>query len=774
MSEVIKKISPEYKEMIEQINGKDFSGFSDDEIKSYSLNLRERVEKYCTESQQNDFNQRTEFLTEAFALVKEAVYRKLDIRVYDEQLWTGMVLNDNAVAQMATGEGKTIAAVFSAFLNSLDYGAVHIFTFNDYLAKRDATTMKPIYNMLGISVDYLYSGQDFDERKKAYSCDVTYMTVKECGFDYLKEFLAESPDELIQPDFNYAIVDEADSILIDEARIPLVMAAKTDQSHKIDLFRVYEAVEKLDKDVDFEIDDYGNNIFLTENGIEKLEKILETENLYDDKNMDLIVSVNNALFAKELLKRDVDYIVKENKIELVDEFTGRIADKRHWPHGLHEAIEAKERIDPSKKGQILGQITLQNFMKIYPRLAGMTGTAESAAKEFDNTYDLKVHIIPTHHPMIRVDHPNRIFVDKETKMHHIIKEIEKAHSSRRPVLIGTSSVTESESLSKSLEDKGIECRVLNAKNNAREAQLISNAGCSGTVTVSTNMAGRGIDIKLGGEDPADHERVVSLGGLLIIGTNLHESVRVDNQLRGRAGRQGDPGESKFFISIEDDIFIKYKFKDLIPDRHLKKHTDGLFESPKVLKEAARLQKIVEGSHYDIRDSLMKYTVMIQEQSEYIRNMRLEIFHLSNDESYMLKESFPDKYADLRSLYDPIFIHEQEKLLALRTINQSWADYLENMSYVKDSIHILKMSGMDPLFEYNKILFESFEELKENIRLKTQEYMETARFNENGFMLEQIGLKKPESIRTYVVSSTADQLNLFPFLESLTKIAKKRW
>ncbi len=772
MADVITKLSNRYRTLIEKINYIDYSSSSDADIKISADELRKDIDDFLN-SGKSDFNHDDNFIITAFSLVKEAVLRKLGIHVYDEQLWAALVLNDNSLVEMATGEGKTIAAVFSAFLNSLDYGAVHVFTFNDYLARRDATMMQDVYEALGTSVGYIYSGQSHESRKNSYKCHVTYMTVKECGFDYLREFMAETADDILLPDFNYTIVDEADSILIDESRIPLVIAGNTSVKHGIDLFEMSRAVGKLKIDEHYEIDEYGSNVFLNEDGIEELEKLLKIENLYDESNMDLIVSVNNALYAKELVKKDIDYIVRNDSIELVDEFTGRIAEKRHWPHGLHEAIEAKEEILPSEKGQILNQITLQNFIKMYPRLSGMTGTASTSAKEFDNTYNLKVHVIPTHHTMIRIDQPDILFTDKVVKTEYIVKEIIKAHSISRPVLIGTASVEESEELSGHLAAKGIPCEVLNAKNDEREASLIAKAGCSSSVTVSTNMAGRGIDIKLGGDDEFDHLKVVSLGGLLIIGTNRHESVRVDNQLRGRAGRQGDPGESKFFISIEDNIFEKYNFSELITGMDYYSE-DGIITNKKIIKEATRLQKIVEGSNYDIRDSLLKYTVMLQEQSENLRKMRTKIFNMNNSESLILKKINPDRYEYLCSNFTAEFVHSQERILAMRIINQAWVDYLDNMSYIKDSIHILKMSGMDPLYEYNKILFESFTDLKNNIEEQIVSYVGESEMTLDGFDFEKLGLVYPESTWTYVVSNTSDQLNLFPFIESLTKISKKKW
>ncbi|MHB8961739.1 MAG: preprotein translocase subunit SecA, partial [Saccharofermentanales bacterium] len=523
---------------------------------------------------------------------------------------------------------------------------------------------------------------------------------------------------------------------------------------------------------DYEVDDYESNVYLTEYGIGRAEKFLDIDNLYNEDNMDMVVALNNALFAEVLVKKDVDYIVKDEKIHLVDEFTGRVAHKRHWPHGLHEAIEAKEGLKSSKKGRILSQVTLQNFMRLYPRLSGMTGTAVPAAEEFDNTYNLKVHVIPTHNRMIRQDNQDLIYSGKEAKTRAIVSSIKEAHTNGRPVLIGTGSVEESEDLYARLLDADIRCNVLNAKNDEMEAQLIAMAGDSYAVTVSTNMAGRGIDIRLGGKDEANRDFVINRDGLLVIGTNRHESLRVDSQLRGRAGRQGDPGESQFYISIEDEIFVKYNFTDLIPAKILSRYDNELIDDEKLFREASRLQRIVQGLHFDIRSTLSKYTVMLQEQSNHIRTMRNRILSSEDAFSPYMEKLNPARFKSLCHEFGRIHVCSSEKLLCLRVINNSWAEYLDNMDYIKDSIHIMKMSGKDPLFEYNKILFESFIELKENIQSEISELLDRVVITENGIDLDELGLSKPSSTWTYIVSNTNEQLQLFPFLDALAKVAKK--
>ncbi len=770
MYETIQKMSPESSDILRRIHAIDLSGLSDGEICGKAAEWKTGTAAFTAGGAMPEFT--PDFIAGGFALVKEAVFRTLGLRAYDEQLWAGLVLSGGGIAEMATGEGKTIAAAFPAFIHCVAGIHVDIYTFNDYLAKRDAHWLKPVYDMLGITSGHLQEGQSFAERKAAYACDVTYMTARESGFDYLREFTAESRDELFSHRFEYAIVDEADSILIDEARIPLVIAESTDLSQKADLSGIAELARTLEPGRDYEIDEYESNVYLTEEGIGRSETRLGIGNLYDEENIETVVALNNALFAAELLKKDVDYIVRDGKIHLVDEFTGRVAQKRHWPHGLHEAIEAKEGLPPSKKGRILSQITLQNFMRLYPRLSGMTGTAVPAAEELDNTYDLKVHVIPTHHPMIRRDRKDQIYSSRAAKSRAVLAAIREAYEAGRPVLIGTASVEESEDLYARLQEEQIPCRVLNARNDEMEAPLIAMAGDTRSVTVSTNMAGRGIDIRLGGADEENRDFVLARGGLLVLGTNRHESLRVDNQLRGRAGRQGDPGESRFFISIEDDIFVKYGFSELVPSRLLTGYKDERITDEKILREASRLQRIVQGLHADIRSSLSKYTVMIQEQSSHIRSLRSGILLADIRVSPYMEKLHPERFAGLCRTFGREHVCGCEKILCLRVINNAWAEYLDNMSYVRDSIHIMKMSGKDPLFEYNKILFDSFLELKENIRSEISELLASAVIDENGIDMEGLGFSRPSSTWTYLVSDSAEQLQLFPFLDSLMKIAQR--
>lgn len=512
-------------------------------------------------------------LVRAFALVKEAVKRTLGFEVYDVQLLAAISLNSKKIIEMNTGEGKTLVAVFPAYLNSLYDKGVHILTFNDYLAKRDALWMGPIYELLGVSVGFIQEGMDKEAKREAYDKDITYVTAKEAGFDYLRDSLCYDKKHLIHRSLHFAIVDEADSILIDEARIPLVIAVSTKEAN-MNLLRVQEAIASLIPKEDYKIDEYGENVYLTEQGIDRVEEFLQCGNLYTEENFILLQQVNCALYAEVLLQKDVDYIVRNNRIEMVDEFTGRVSENRHWPDGVQGALECKEGLEIQSKGRILTQITLQHFIQEYEHLAGMTGTAIDSADELFEIYDKEVEVIPHNIKPCRIDYPPYVFTDKEAKYKTLVEEIKKVHSTGQPILIGTSSVKESDLLAKLLEEVGIRCQVLNAKNDELEAHIIEKAGVLGAVTVSTNMAGRGVDILLGGPQGHDKEKIKELGGLYVIGTNLHETVRIDKQLKGRAGRQGDPGMTRFFVSLEDDLMVKYGLENMLPKGFYPKKTEG--------------------------------------------------------------------------------------------------------------------------------------------------------------------------------------------------------
>ncbi|OGD21138.1 MAG: accessory Sec system translocase SecA2, partial [Candidatus Aminicenantes bacterium RBG_13_59_9] len=485
---------------------------------------------------------------EAFALVYEACCRTIELVPHDVQMVAGLAMLERRIAELPTGEGKTLAAVFPAYLQALTGRGVHILTFNDYLARRDAAWMGPIYRLLGLSVGFVQEGMSKPEKRSAYACDVSYATAKEAGFDFLRDQLANETDDLVHRPFHVALVDEADSILVDEARIPLVISGAAGEFNT-DAERLAPLIRRLVPGRDYETDEEKRNVFPTDAGLEKLEQSLGCGDLYSSHNEQLLAAVHCALHAAVLLQRDVDYIVRNGRIEIVDEFTGRIMEKRHWPDGLQAAVEAKENLFHGSEGRILGSITLQHYFRLYPQLCGMTATALPSAAELEEFYGLSVAVIPPHRPCIRVDHPDVVFTHKKAKMRALIQEITDVHASGRPILVGTLSVRESEELAAALKESGVHCDVLNAKNDELEAKIIAEAGRLGAVIVSTNMAGRGTDIRLGGGNEAEREEVAALGGLYVIGTNRHESLRIDRQLRGRSGRQGDPGSSRFFISL---------------------------------------------------------------------------------------------------------------------------------------------------------------------------------------------------------------------------------
>ncbi|MDL1963749.1 MAG: preprotein translocase subunit SecA, partial [Deltaproteobacteria bacterium] len=522
--EMINKFEPELKAM------------SDEQIGSRTSIFKARIE----EGEPLD-----NILPEAFATVREASVRTLKMRHFDVQLIGGIVLHQGKIAEMKTGEGKTLAATLPAYLNTLSGKGAHIITVNDYLARRDKEWMGQIYNFLGLTVGSILSGMDDAERKEAYNADITYGTNNEFGFDYLRDNMKFDMNSIVQRDLNFAIVDEVDSILIDEARTPLIISGPAEKSTGM-YYKINEIIPRLKCEVDFTIDEKARTVVMTEEGVAKAEKLLKIDNLYDPKHIEALHHINQGLKAHTLFKLDVDYIVKKGEVIIVDEFTGRLMPGRRYSEGLHQALEAKENVKIENENQTLATITFQNYFRMYNNLSGMTGTADTEAPEFKKIYDLDVMVIPSNMQMIRTDYPDMIYKTKKEKYEAALNEIEALHKKGQPVLVGTISIDVSENLSKILKKRGIKHSVLNAKNHEREAEIISMAGQKGAVTISTNMAGRGTDIVLG-------DGVTELGGLHILGTERHESRRIDNQLRGRSGRQGDPGTSRFYLALEDDL-----------------------------------------------------------------------------------------------------------------------------------------------------------------------------------------------------------------------------
>ena len=731
-----------YHRILARINEHKLEGISTKELKTKSTCLVERARRGVA---------LRDLLAEAFALVREAAWRTIGLRPFDVQVVAGIVIHQAKIAEMETGEGKTLAAVLPAYLNALAGKGVHIHTFNDYLARRDAAWMGPVYQFLGLSVGCIQEGMTTDERKKAYASDITYVTAKEAGFDYLRDQLAYRPEELVHREFQYAIVDEADSILIDEARIPLVIAGATEKP-KVDPGHLAQVAKGLKEGLDYETDLGKRNIYLTNSGLKRVEEMLGCHNLYVPDNLDLLTKVNQALHAEVLLRRDIDYIVRRGRIEIVDEFTGRIVENRHWPDGLQAAVEAKEKLRLGSGGAILGSITLQHFLQLYPRISGMTATARPAADELFQFYNLKVVVIPPNRPCIREDHPDVIFTHIEAKTQALIDEIKRCHASLRPVLVGTASVEESEGLAAALEGAGISCEVLNAKNDEMEARIIAQAGRPGAVTISTNMAGRGTDIKLGGEKEEERDKVAGLRGLYVIGTNRHESLRVDHQLRGRAGRQGDPGSSRFFISLEDSLVERYGIRQLLPKPFQTVKQREPINHPLVSREIARGQRIIEGQNFEIRKTLWKYSLLVEEQRRWIQKRR-RILLLDGSLPGFLEEKHPERYDRLESLLGKEALRQLIRQMALVQIDRCWAEHLAVIADIREGIHLASVGGQSPLDEFNKAVNNEFLRLERRIDEAILQTFKSLPVTEQGIGLLKKRIRGPSSTWTYLITDS---------------------
>jgi preprotein translocase subunit SecA len=636
-----------------------------------------------------DAGQRSRDLIETFAVTAIIAARVLGLTMFDVQLQGAVALADGKIAEMQTGEGKTLAAVPAIVWYAKQKQGVHVMTANDYLARRDAQWMNPIYQFLGISIGCIQQAMNSEDRRRAYGCDVTYGTATEIGFDYLRDQLALQLADQVHRPFNVAVVDEADSILIDEARLPLVIAGEETESESL-AYRVDALTRGFQPSVHYSVDENERNAVLTDAGIRAVEEAFGCRNLFDDRNLSLHAAVQDSLHAHALLRRDVDYIVRNGGIESVDEFKGRVIQERRWPAGLQTAIEAKEGVQPKKQGRVLGSITLQNYMALYPTVCGMTGTAATQADEFRSVYNLEVEVIPTNRPMIRADFPDIVFPSRHEKESAVIDEIRKVHQNGQPILVGTASVEESERLSAHLRDLLHE--VLNARNDEREAAIVARAGQRGAITISTNMAGRGTDIKLG-------EGVAALGGLYVIGTNRHESRRIDNQLRGRAGRQGDPGCSRFFVSREDPLLVKYGIDN-----------SGYAQDPETV------QRQIEGLQLDIRRFLVNYEAATEGRRLAIQQRRQNIL-----------EGATPCHSEL------------ERIVSLQTIDDLWTEYLSALSELHAGIqwvslagggrdpiqNYFKFGGFDPFREYVKKVHALFEELQAAIDAEIPNRIQTA-------------------------------------------------
>jgi preprotein translocase subunit SecA len=739
-----------YRNMLQEINKYEskLNIKTDLQLQQISASLKEQV-------QQDEIKWQTLFA--AFALIRETAWRVLKMRPFDEQILGALAMQQDKLAEMQTGEGKTLTAVFPACLEAFGGSSAHVLTFNDYLARRDALWMGPVYQFLGLTVGFIQQGMSVQQRQQAYSTDITYVTAKEAGFDYLRDSLCYDQNKIVQQSFNLAIIDEADSILIDEARIPLVIAGAADDQ-VAHVQKLAGIVCSLEQGSDFELDEYGRDIHLTDPGQSHVEKILHCGNLYNPENIEVLTRLHCALHAEFLLHRDVDYIVRNGKIELVDEFTGRVADKRRWPDGLQAALEAKEHIDIQTRGQILNSITLQHFLQLYPRRCAMTATAQAAEAEFREFYNLNIVVIPPHKECIRTDHQDVIFSTKAEKEQALLNEIINTHQVRRPVLVGTRSVEESARLADALRQKGCACEVLNAKRDEYEAQIIAQAGKSGAVTISTNMAGRGTDIRLGGADEMEKSQVVKLGGLYVIGTNKHESQRIDLQLRGRAGRQGDPGSSRFFISLEDELFLKYRLEDLLPEYILNRTPAGVIASPILNREIVRVQRICEGQNLEIKKTLCKYSGLLEKQRVILFTRRQSVIcdRLSLD---LFRQRSTEKYNYYAAVLGDEKLENLCRLITLNQIDASWSEYLAEIADIRESIHLKRVGGQDPYIEFQKIAIKIFDEMLVKLDEQLIHIFNSLPVDDPDIDPEKLGLRAPSATWTYLINDNPFEHNL---------------
>ena len=748
-------------EYVERINSLEPSmqKLSDASLAAKTVEFRQRLENGETLDL---------LLPEAFAAVREASLRTTGMRHFDVQLLGGVTLHEGKIAEMKTGEGKTLVATLAVYLNALEGKGVHLVTVNDYLAKRDSEWMGKIYNFMGLSVGLISHGLDFDERKAAYAADITYGTNNEFGFDYLRDNMVIYSDQMVQRPLNYAIVDEVDSILIDEARTPLIISGPGEKS--TDLYYVLaKVVPKLKEGEDYTVDEKLHTVAPTEIGVAKTEKALNVRNLYDNENMELSHHFNQALRAHALMHRDKDYVVKDGEVIIVDEFTGRLMFGRRYSDGLHQAIEAKEGVKIERESQTLATLTFQNYFRMYNKLAGMTGTAKTEEQEFRKIYGLDVIVIPPHRPMVRLDHPDVIYKTKRGKYKAAVSEIAELYAKGQPVLVGTTSIVQSEDLSAMLKRQGVPHSVLNAKFHEMEAQIISQAGQRAAVTIATNMAGRGTDIVLG-------DGVPELGGLHIIGTERHESRRIDNQLRGRSGRQGDPGSSRFYLSLEDDLMRLFGAENIssLMDK-LGMEEDEPIEHSLITRSIEQAQKKVEAQHFNTRKHVLEYDDVMNQQREVIYGQRRQILHGENlreniffmieklidhgMELFANEKTHPEEWdldglieyavdlfaaegdltkADLESMsreevredlleaanenYDRrevLFgadnMRELEKVVMLKVVDAKWMDHLDAMDMLRQGIGLRAYGQKDPLIEYKIEAFDMFGQMIEHIQ-----------------------------------------------------------
>ena len=709
-----------------------------------------------------------ELLPEAFAVVRETAHRTVNMRHFDVQIMGGIILHEGRIAEMKTGEGKTLVATLPIYLNALTGQGVHLVTVNDYLARRDAEWMGDIYRFLGLSVGVIVHGLDYADRRAAYNCDVTYGTNNEFGFDYLRDNMVLYADQMVQRPLHYAIVDEVDSILIDEARTPLIISGPSEDAPEL-YYRFAKLVPRLQSETHFNVDEKAKTVTLTETGVHKIEELLGIENLFDDEHFQLNHYVNQALKAAHLFRRDRDYVVQNGEVLIVDEFTGRLMHGRRYSDGLHQAIEARENVKIERESQTLASITFQNYFRMYEKLAGMTGTAATEEAEFEKIYGMDVVVIPTHKPMIRIDNPDAVYRTAEAKYNAVVEEVAELYTKGQPVLVGTISIEKSEMLSDMLRARGIPHSVLNAKHHEHEAEIVKQAGQKGTVTIATNMAGRGTDIVLG-------EGVHELGGLYIIGSERHESRRIDNQLRGRSGRQGDAGSSRFYVSLEDDLMRLFGSERIggLMER-LGWGEDEAIEHPQISRAIENAQRKLEGYHFDLRKQVLEYDDVMNQQRETIYGQRklvlggqnlkenildmlkrqvefaLDIYadekafsedwdlgglaqHLTDltnrtlhiDEKELVGQDYRTLQAEVEGRLLQAYsererqlgseqLRELERIVLLRVMDNKWMEHLRAMDDLREGIGLRAYGPRDPLMEYKYEGYQMFQGLLDEMQ-----------------------------------------------------------
>jgi preprotein translocase subunit SecA len=714
-----------YNNILEKIKKHDYSGHSDSQLKIISGRIKSLA----------GIKPPDEIIIDAYALAVEACKRVLDIIPHDEQLLAAIVLHRGKLVQMQTGEGKTLAAVFPAYLNALKGKSVYIMTANSYLAKRDALWMGPLYGFLGLESAYVNETLSCEERKKVYQKDVVYLTVKEAGFDYLRDGICYDKKNIMQRSYNYIIVDEADFTLIDEARLPLVIADRN-IFLEADFNKMTEITDNLAAGVDYNFDGRTRNAYLLDPGIGKIEKNLGCGNLYDEKNMDILSTINVILQARCFYRMDFDYIIRNGKIELIDEFTGRIAIGRRLPHGIQNALEARHGLEILPEGKMMNSITIQHYMKLFPKIAAMTATAVEAADDFAEIYDLDIVIIPPHKPCIRKDLPDLFFKTKYEKYKAILEDITCQYDKGRPVLIGTACINELKIISDMLAGKNINHKVLNAKNDEKEALIIAGAGDLFSVTISTNMAGRGTDIRLGGANEVNSKKVKLLGGLHVIGTTRFDLRRIDRHLAGRSGRQGDPGSSQFYFSLEDDIVNRYKLEGIIRDDPEGGINDRIQE-----KNIRRIQSVIANFHFLIRNTLIKYSDIVERQRLGILKIRLDILNGNIDDKtdmfILLKDNCHALYEYANLIHGKDKSQLIGKKILLSNIDRFWSNHLECIAMLMENLHLHIYSNQNPLYEFinetDRLFQDGFEKMKFDI---INEFSELDVFNINDLIISE--------------------------------------